>query len=123
MNGSPPQPSSRSFALLGKSLEPFVRIWWSGFLMGSSLGLAAVIAVTRFGLVALAAFFFAWRFSSAGARADQAVRLVFGGVSLFVFGVIFGIAGWALYVAITPLRHRAAGYSAHSEASQAQSSS
>jgi hypothetical protein len=94
------------FALLG-SLG-FGGIWWSGLVMGGSLAVAAVIAVTRFGLVALAAFFFAWTFL------QQAPALLkpsawYAGVSLFVFAVVLAIAGWALYIAITPPRIRTAG--------------
>lgn len=96
------------FALLG-SLG-FGGIWWSGLLMGGSLAVAAVIAVTRFGLVALAAFFFAWTFL------QQAPALLkpsawYAGISLFVFAVIFAIAGWALYIAIAPSRNVRMGFS------------
>jgi Protein kinase domain len=89
-----------TFALLGKNLETFSRGWWSGLVMGGSLGIAAIIAVTRFGLVALAAFFFAWTFL------QQAPALLrssawYSGVSLFVFSTILAMSAWALFSAIT----------------------
>jgi serine/threonine-protein kinase len=99
------------FALVVQSsIEPFVGAWWSGILMGSILGIAAVVAITRFGLVALASFYFTWTFL------QQAPALLrpsawYSGVSLFVFAALLGIATWCLYVAITSSQTSPIGFS------------
>ena len=89
------------FALLGRNLEPFARMWWSGLLMGATIGGGAFIAVTRFGLLALAVFFSVWSFLQ-HAPALLRSSAWYSGVSLFVFSAIFAVAAVALYLAITP---------------------
>ena len=89
-----------------------------GLVMGGILGVTAIIAVTRFGLVALAAFYFTWMFLQEAPALLRPSAWYSG-----AFGVVLAVAGWALYVAITPFRHRAGRHSMHVAASRPQSSS
>jgi serine/threonine-protein kinase len=87
------------FALLGRNSETFTGGWWTGLVMGGTLGVAALVAVVRFGLVSLATFSFVWTFLQQG-PALLRTSAWYSGVSLFVFCTIVAMAVWALFIAI-----------------------
>jgi serine/threonine-protein kinase len=86
------------FAALSRNVETFTGLWWTGVVMGSTLGVAAIVAIFRFGLVSLAVFFFAWTFLQE-APALLRPSAWYSGVSLFVFSTIVAMSVWSLAIA------------------------
>ena len=87
------------FGLLGTNFETFTSVWWTGFVLAAAVGFAAILALVRFGLVALTAFLFVWTFL------QQAPALLqpsawYSSVSLFVLLTIAAMSIWALFLAI-----------------------
>jgi hypothetical protein len=87
------------FALLGSNFETFTGMWWMGPVMGATLGVAAILALVKFGLVSLTAFYFVWTFLQQGPALLQPSAW-YSGVSLFVFCATLAMSFWALFIAI-----------------------